>query len=181
VPDRFVLVGTSLGGYVSLEVAHRVPARLLGLVLISTSARGDPPSAAPVRDAFDQRLAAGDLAALAADVTERSIGSGAEAREEVVATVRAMLERVGPEVSLRHSRAARTRPDQRPHLAELTMPALVLAGDEDVVVQTRVTRELAAGLVGATYLELPAAGHVLTLEQPRVVNDALTAFLRALG
>jgi len=38
---RFVLLGTSMGGYVALEVVRQAPGRVAGLALVSTSARAD--------------------------------------------------------------------------------------------------------------------------------------------
>jgi pimeloyl-ACP methyl ester carboxylesterase len=40
-PERFVLVGMSMGGYVAHEVLRQAPDRVSGLALISTSARPD--------------------------------------------------------------------------------------------------------------------------------------------
>jgi pimeloyl-ACP methyl ester carboxylesterase len=42
-------------------------------------------------------------------------------------------------------------------------------------------RELANAIPGAEFVEITEAGHCTTLEQPRAVNAAITAFLRKLG
>ena len=42
-PDRFALVGTSMGGYLAFQMFRRAPERVGKLVLISTSARPDTP------------------------------------------------------------------------------------------------------------------------------------------
>ncbi|UGV28461.1 hypothetical protein E0H22_24065 [Rhodopseudomonas boonkerdii] len=41
VPDNFVLIGLSLGGYVTHEIARRVPERVTALVVVASSARAD--------------------------------------------------------------------------------------------------------------------------------------------
>src|SRR5687767_304995 len=40
-PDRFALIGFSMGGYVASEMAHLAPQRVQALVLVARSARGD--------------------------------------------------------------------------------------------------------------------------------------------
>jgi pimeloyl-ACP methyl ester carboxylesterase len=40
-PDRFILIGFSLGGYVAREVVRQAPESVSALVLVATSARAD--------------------------------------------------------------------------------------------------------------------------------------------
>ncbi|WP_210338675.1 alpha/beta fold hydrolase [Ensifer sp. ENS06] len=40
-PDRFILTGFSMGGYVAREIVRQAPDRVTALILIATSARGD--------------------------------------------------------------------------------------------------------------------------------------------
>jgi len=54
-PERFVLVGLSMGGYVAHEVMRLAPERVSGLALISTSAR--PDSAEQLENRQGQRQA----------------------------------------------------------------------------------------------------------------------------
>jgi pimeloyl-ACP methyl ester carboxylesterase len=59
---------------------------------------------------------------------------------------------------------------------------VVLTGDRDRLISSRLAAELAAGIPGADLILVPGAGHVLILERPEVVNEAITALLaKALG
>ena len=56
-------------------------------------------------------------------------------------------------------------------------PALVLCGERDASTGPLVMQRLAENVGGATYVQLPGAPHMPTLETPDLVIDALDRFL----
>ena len=48
-----------------------------------------------------------------------------------------------------------------------------MTGEEDAVTGPEVGRDLAAGIPGARFLLVEEAGHLVNLEQPEIVNEAL--------
>jgi 3-oxoadipate enol-lactonase len=56
-------------------------------------------------------------------------------------------------------------------------PALVLHGDEDLIVPVENGRMLASRLPNARYVELPGRGHNLPLEDPETFNRLALEFL----
>ncbi len=62
-------------------------------------------------------------------------------------------------------------------LPGIDRPALVLAGELDASTPPRVMRPIADALPTATYVEMPGAPHMPTLETPELVLRALDAFL----
>ncbi|MEL7675350.1 MAG: alpha/beta fold hydrolase, partial [Chloroflexota bacterium] len=72
------------------------------------------------------------------------------------------------------------RPDSRPLLAGLSIPALVIAGAEDETVGAELTGELAELIPGARHVAIPGAGHMPMVEQPAATTGALREFLEAL-
>ncbi|MEK9760391.1 MAG: alpha/beta hydrolase, partial [Candidatus Puniceispirillum sp.] len=50
-PDKFVLIGFSMGGYIAREICRLAPDRVEKLVLIATSSRGDTAARKVVKDA----------------------------------------------------------------------------------------------------------------------------------
>ena len=72
-----------------------------------------------------------------------------------------------------------TREDRIEWLEEITVPALVMTGCED---KARPVLEgyLMAEVLAGRFKEIPAAGHISTLENPAFVNQALAEFLSAL-
>src|SRR4029453_14884084 len=65
-------------------------------------------------------------------------------------------------------------------LASIKVPTLVVTGGEDAVPGPEVGRDLAAGIAGARFLLVEEAGHLVNLEQPEIVNEALLDFLAPL-
>ena len=78
-----------------------------------------------------------------------------------------------------HTRAIIGRPDNRPLLARIRCPTLVLVGEQDALTPPELAREIAAGIRGARLEVIPDCGHMSTLEQPEAVNRALRAWLTA--
>jgi pimeloyl-ACP methyl ester carboxylesterase len=69
------------------------------------------------------------------------------------------------------------RPDSRALLPMIRCPTLVVCGADDQVTPVALSREIATLIPGARHVEIAHCGHVATLEQPDIVNDALGAWL----
>ena len=62
-------------------------------------------------------------------------------------------------------------------LGGLTMPALVVAGEQDMPCFLEMTGTLARGIPGAEHTLIAGAGHMVNLERPAEVNALLADFL----
>jgi proline iminopeptidase len=74
-------------------------------------------------------------------------------------------------------RDASLLPDPRPAFGAMTTPALVVRGSCDYI-DWRVSYEYLNALPGARYVAIPAAGHLIWLDQPGLHADVIRAFLR---
>jgi pimeloyl-ACP methyl ester carboxylesterase len=70
------------------------------------------------------------------------------------------------------------RDDVTDRLGEITAPAVVIHGAEDVAIEMWKARVLADGLAGdVEFVEVPGAGHSSTIERPDIVTPAVERFL----
>jgi pimeloyl-ACP methyl ester carboxylesterase len=68
--------------------------------------------------------------------------------------------------------------DMRGSLATLgRIPVTVIVGEKDRLIAARLGLELAAQIPGAQLVWVPGAGHAVILEQPVLVNRAITDLL----
>jgi 3-oxoadipate enol-lactonase len=69
------------------------------------------------------------------------------------------------------------RPDQRPLLAGVTTPVLVVAGVEDATFPNPETKAMADAIPGARFVVLDGVAHLAGLENPALVNRLVEDFL----
>lgn len=86
----------------------------------------------------------------------------------------AMSVRVGAAAYVRQNAAVAARADARPVLATITVPTIVVVGEQDVLTPPALSREIAAGIAGATLHVIPQCGHLPPIEAP----VALAALMR---
>lgn len=177
LPERSVLLGSSLGGMVAMEVLRRVPERVARLVLIATDALSELPGVAATRDLMITRARAGRLDDAMAEAVPMAALAPGPSRAEALDILREMAHRVGPTRFAAQSRALQRRPDQQGTLRRITVPTLLICGAYDSVFTCR-RHEVMAGLVPhADLMTLDEAGHLPTLEVPVKVNDILRGWL----
>ncbi|MDL5362820.1 alpha/beta fold hydrolase [Halalkalicoccus sp. NIPERK01] len=176
---RVHLVGAGLGGMVALQYAREY-GRARSLTLIGTSPggpRADLPEGAreelfapptdpeALRDSLSALLS-DDFVSEHPDVIEgivewRAAGDAARAGWEA-------------------QNAAFETFDASDWLYEVTVPALVLHGEDDGIVPVQNARLLAEGLPKATREVYEGAGHGVWIERSRPVNDRLSGFFESI-
>ncbi|QOR69638.1 alpha/beta hydrolase [Ruania alkalisoli] len=166
---RAVVAGLSMGGYTALALAERHPRLLAGLGLLDTKATADPDPARRKRLEMAE-AALVDGATVVAPMIDVLLAPGAP--EATRARVQDWLAQAPPSGIAWAQRAMAERPDRLAVLDGLEVPALVLRGSEDGVA-TGDDHEQMARTLGATVVELPAAGHLSAVEAPAPVARAL--------
>ncbi|KQV56151.1 MULTISPECIES: alpha/beta fold hydrolase [unclassified Caulobacter] len=176
-PPRFALVGVSMGGYLSFEILRQARERVAKLALVCTSARPDTPEqTAGRRKMLEQARAVGfeRFCALGADALTHPSRKG---DPELNAISMRMGRAVGLEAFARQTEAVIGRVDSRPLLGSIKVPTVIVVGDTDPLTPAVLSEEMAAAIPGAKLVIAPTCGHVITLERPEVVNDALVGWL----
>ncbi|MBV6522870.1 MAG: hypothetical protein MNPFHGCM_03020 [Gemmatimonadaceae bacterium] len=74
-------------------------------------------------------------------------------------------------------RDAARLPDPRPALKNIQVPTVIMRGSCDYI-DWRVSYEYLSALAGSKYVAIPAAGHLIWLDQRSLHDDVLRAFVR---
>ena len=174
--ERAVFVGLSMGGVQALAYALERPHRARGLILADTFAELDPAVAAAKVEQLADAASRDGVAALADDYVAETFTGPVEA--ERVALVRDAIAGMSAAAYVASARACfGARLGDR--LAEVDVPTLVLWGTRDAKTPRALSERLADGIGGASLALVPDAGHLSSLERPRVFTDAVAGFAGA--
>jgi 2-succinyl-6-hydroxy-2,4-cyclohexadiene-1-carboxylate synthase len=174
-PEHFALCGYSLGGRVALHVALAAPQRVTRLVLVSTSAGVEDPAERAQRRVADRRLA-DELDQIPFEQfieRWRTQPLFADDPPEIGALAREDQRRNSPQALAAVLRGIGTG-EMAPlwdRLSELAMPVTVVAGERDA--KFRALGGRMAALIPNAGLVIISGGHVLPLESPIALTEAL--------
>jgi 3-oxoadipate enol-lactonase len=175
------VLGFSMGGYVALALALSEPALVRSLILVGTGAGGPDrvPRPAHVVRAFDEAMGLPQeefgRRTMPYTFSRGWAERNPERFEELLA---ARLEQpTAYETIEAHVRACYGFYDSACQVERIAEPALVVHGDEDLIVPVENGRRLAERLPNAEYVELPGRGHNLMLEDPEALVDLVVGFL----
>jgi pimeloyl-ACP methyl ester carboxylesterase len=188
--DKFVLIGTSMGGIIAMTYAAKHGERLLGLVIndigpdaeagtqrITQMVGSRPDEFATLEEAKTYRRSASPILAArsAADQHELALGvlrqrpDGKWRWKMDPAYIRQRVERGPP-----------ARPPLWPALQALACPTLVVWGTDSDVLSEAQAQRMADTLPHGELIRVPGIGHAPTLVEP-IVLTALDRFLGGLN
>ena len=167
----FVLVGHSMGGAIALEFSLRDPARLAGLMLVGTGAK--------------LRVAPEILTGILSDYagTTELLAQWAHGEHVDPNLLRPYVRRlreVRPEI-IHGDFAACDAFDRRADVSRIALPALILCGEADRMTPVKFSQFLHEQITGSQLVIVPGAGHMVMLEQPAAVAEAVAYFLTSLA
>ena len=167
---RAVLVGHSMGGAISQTTALTHPERVAGLVLVGTGARlrVHPGILVGILEDFDGTV---DL------ITRWLWAEGAP--EELMRLGREALAATPAQVT-HGDFVACDAFDVTDRLGEIAAPTLVVAGAADKLTPLKYGQYLAEHIPNARLVTVEGGGHMMALEQPGVVAEAVNEFITAL-
>jgi pimeloyl-ACP methyl ester carboxylesterase len=176
-PEKFVLFGFSMGGFVAQAITLKAPERVLGLGLLNTSSR--PQS---------EKESASTLAQIALaektpfkGLTSRALASSLHpdrsTDQGLLQRLQAMALANGKEVFLRQ--LSTLRDGSYADLHRIKSPTLIVASDADRLRTVEESEEMAQRIPSARFEIVRDCGHMTPMEKPeelfRIIRDWIAA------
>ena len=177
VSGRFDLLGHSMGGRVALEVFRKAPERVRRLALVSTGVHGlregEPASRAALKAIGHEQ----GYEALVDAWLPPMIAPAHRDDLAIAGPLKGMCMRAGQDVFDAQIEALLARPEQESLLPQIDCPTLVMTGSEDTWSSPPQHEAIAAAIADSELVIVEGAGHMIQLEAPEAVNDAIANWL----
>jgi 3-oxoadipate enol-lactonase len=171
-----VLIGHSMGGYVSFAFLRQYPKMVRGLVLVGTKAGKDAPEAAAGRRATAEKVQAKGVEVVIETMAPKMLAPENQDRT-MLEQVRGLMVSSKPAGVIGALLGMAERPDATGELARISVPTLVVTGADDVLIPATESEKLAQAIPGSQLNIIPAAGHLVAFEQPNEFNRVLDEWM----
>ena len=176
--ERAPIIGVSIGGYTIFEFWRRFRDRLSGLVLCNTKAPADTSEARQGRlDSANDVMRRGTepffegmLQKVLGESTRRS-------RPDLVEGALRMMRKMSAENVAGVQRGMAERPDSIATLKTISVPTLIVTGDEDKLTGVPEAELMKQNLQGSQMKVIARAGHYSPWEQPEEAGKIFRNFL----
>ena len=163
-----------MGGYVALALWELHPGIVRTLALANTRSQADSEEGRAGREAQAESVVAEGRAQLATKLVGALLAPGHDLTS--AARLRTMVESTPVETIVASLRGMAARPDRTELLSTITVPSLVISGEEDGLIPPLDSHEMATAIPGSEFLVIPGAGHLSPIERPDAFTEALRGF-----
>ncbi|MBX8554387.1 alpha/beta hydrolase [Pseudomonas cichorii] len=175
-PPLFALAALSMGGYVAMEIMRQAPERVVALALFDTMVRPDSEDRARVRRGLLELAKLGKFMGVTPHllpkiIHPRSIGTAAAQQ------VMDMAQSIGREGFIRQQQAIIEREDYRSLLETISVPTLIVVGENDEITPLEESEFTRQGIAGSRLVIMPECGHLPPLEYPQRTTELLQEWL----
>lgn len=167
-PERFALMGFSLGGYIARHMLYRAPERVQALILVGTSTRPSGPSVSgPTTNKMFRGMSRAALV--------RAVHTSRAEDEALIQRMKDMGTRLGAEVFARLS--ALDRKSDLEDMRGIQCPVLVVTADQDRLRSLDESKEMAEA-AQAKLAVLEHCGHMMPMEEPDQLGRLTSKWLK---
>jgi pimeloyl-ACP methyl ester carboxylesterase len=171
-----VLIGHSMGGYVSFAFLRQYPEMVRGLILVGTKSGNDTPEAAAGRRATAEKVQAKGIEVVIEAMAPKMLAADNHDRA-MAEEVRGFMTPSKPAGVIGALLGMAERPDATAELARISVPTLVVSGADDTLIPPTESEKLAQVIPGSQLNIIPQAGHLVAFEQPEKFNHVLEEWL----
>ena len=185
--EQAILIGNSAGGKIAFETALKYPQRVQALVAVDAAVYaggGAPPFVRPILNTPQMNhlgpLIARQIQKSGDDFIRSAWHDPSKTTQETWDGYRKPLMVENWDKALWAMTVASAASDLPERLDEVTLPVLVITGDDDRIVPTEQSLRLAEELPNATLNVIAESGHLPHEEKPSEFMQAILAFLSEL-
>ncbi len=176
---KVILCGLSMGGYIALRAVEREPKRFKGLILCDTKSEPDTDEARikrseTIKAVREKGVKVFARAFLKSIFTEKTFKQNPKA----VAKIREIIEGNSPTAICGTLLALAARTDTTDSLKNISIPTLILVGEEDKLTTPENARSMQKLIKNSELHILKNAAHISNLENPEEFNAHLLKFLK---
>ncbi|MBV8275146.1 MAG: alpha/beta hydrolase [Verrucomicrobia bacterium] len=173
-----VIGGLSMGGQIVMEFSRRYPQRVRGILLAATFCRAETEEGRRQRAATADRLLKEGMEPYAEEALPKMVTpANLIALPGVADHVRAMMRGTNPIGAAAAVRGRAERPDYAETLARVSVPAVVVVGDEDAFTPRADAERMNELLKQSELVWIKRVGHMPNLEHEAEFNEALGRLL----
>jgi len=183
--ERAILVGNSAGGTIAMLTALKYPQRVQSLILVDPAVYaggGAPAWVRPLLRTPQMRhlgpLIARQIQTRGPELIELAWHDPSKITPEILEGYQKPLRLADWDKALWELTLASRESGLAERLSELTLPTLVITGDDDRIVPTEQSVRLAEELPNAQLVVIPQCGHLPHEEHPAAFMQAVTEFLK---
>lgn len=177
LPQSFVLIGFSLGGYVARQLAADFPDRVEALVIIASSLREDSEQQLKSKRQALQALSAPAFKGL----SPRSIAKSLHPRNSSDAALISHIQRMGSRLGYDAFNTQSALSRAGVPAVTIRCPTLVVASAHDALRALEEADELVEEIPNASLQVFDGSGHMIPLEQPRELAATVVRWLAKLN
>jgi pimeloyl-ACP methyl ester carboxylesterase len=180
--EQCIMLGHSMGGYITLAFATLFPEKLMGMGLVHSTAFADSEEKKIVRQKSIQFIQ--EHGGYAFFKTSMSNLFGKSFKQEHPSTIEWLIEKTNAfdaPILVGYTNAMMGRTDTTTVLKQATFPVLFVAGPEDIAAPLTDIQQQAT-LPNKSYLEImESVGHMGMLEAPEILNQHLVRFIHLIS
>ncbi len=177
VPQKFSLLGHSMGGIVAMEMYSQEPDRIEKLVLMDTNPKAELEEIKEQRKPQIRDVAEGKLLKVMRDEMKPNYLAESENQDIILSICMDMAMSLGPDVFINQSMALQERADQQSTIQSITIPVLIMCGSEDKLCTVEKHELMHNMICNSELIIINNAGHMPTLEQPNETTEVLKKWL----
>lgn len=180
-PERFVLGGISMGGYVALEIMRQSPERVRGLILADTNAHADPEAAREKRLKAIETAREKGIEPLIKPTLLDIIAPEHRSNDVTRHILERMAELTGVDKYVNEQKTIMSRPDSTASIGKIDCPVLVVGGEKDALSPPDALDAMTRLIPRAAHVVIRNAAHLPPLENPAAFTAALRAFIEKIS
>ena len=180
-PERFVLGGISMGGYVALEIMRQAPERVRGLILADTNAHADPEAAREKRLKAIETAREKGIEPLIKPTLLDIIAPEHRSNDVTRHILERMAELTGVDKYVNEQKTIMSRPDSAASIGKIDCPVLVVGGEKDALSPPDALDAMTRLIPRAAHVVIRNAAHLPPLENPAAFTAALRAFIEKIS
>lgn len=174
--NEFVLLGHSMGGYISLAYAHKFPKKLAGLGLLHSSALADSKDKIETRQKGIAFLQKHGSEAFLESAIASNFADGVKSAKDISYVLEAG-KKIPAAVLIQYYESMIQRKDHSETLINLDIPILFIFGIEDKATTLDANLPIAINAKFPHITILQNSAHMGMLEEPAMINTSLVRYL----